>query len=295
MTMGGPRFHNPDALVSGEQLEAQLSDPNLRIFDCTFYLKYGQGDEHPYRYVSGRADYESGHIPGAGFLELQADFSDPEARHLMTLPRAEVAAEAFARHGVSDGTRVVFYARSSMQRATRFWWMLHWLGFDDAAVLDGGYDKWLADGRAVSTEPCEYPPGRLSTSLRPNVFVGKDEVVSTLDAAGVRTVNALGRDMHSGADASYGRPGHIPGSANVPAAALLNPNTLEMLPPAEVARIVEDAGIERGHRVITYCGGGIAATLDAFILHQLGYPNVAVYDNSMSEWANDPALPIETG
>jgi thiosulfate/3-mercaptopyruvate sulfurtransferase len=81
---------------------------------------------------------------------------------------------------------------------------------------------------------------------------------------------------------------------NIPAAALLNPQTLEMLPPEKLARIFERAGVAPGNRIITYCGGGIAATLDAFLLHQLGYRNIAVYDNSMSEWANDPAMPIET-
>jgi thiosulfate/3-mercaptopyruvate sulfurtransferase len=284
----------PDALVSGSWLEAHLPDPDLRVFDCTFHLLYGQSKDHPYRYVSGRVDYEAGHIPGAGFLDLQEEFSDRESPYLMSLPTAEVAAEAFARHGVANGTRVVLYTRESMQRATRFWWMLHWLGFDNAAVLDGGYDKWIADGRPVSTEPCRYPCGRFSLDPRPEVFLGKSEVLAAIGSAESLTINALGPDLHSGADASYGRPGHVPGSVNIPAAALLNPETLEMLPPGDVSKIFERAGAAPGKRIITYCGGGIAATLDAFLLHQLGYRNIAVYDNSMSEWATDPALPIET-
>jgi thiosulfate/3-mercaptopyruvate sulfurtransferase len=280
--------------VSGNWLEEHLSDPDLRIFDCTFHLFYGQSEDYPYRYVSGRADYEAGHIPGAGFLDLQEEFSSQQSPYLMTLPTAEAAAEAFARHGVADGTRVVLYTRESMQRATRFWWMLHWLGFDNAAVLDGGYDKWIDDGRPVSTEPCRYPRGRFRFNPRPEVFVGKDDVLAAIGSPDICTINALGPDLHSGADASYGRPGHVPGSANVPAAALVNPETLEMLPPEVLARIFERAGVAPGNRIITYCGGGIAATLDAFLLHQLGYRNIAVYDNSMSEWATDPTLPIET-
>jgi len=292
--MVGARFHNPEALVSGNWLEEHLSDPDVRIFDCTYHLLYGQSENYPYRYVSGRADYEAGHIPGADFLDLQGEFSAQDSPYLMTLPTAEAAAEAFARHGVADGTRVVFYTRESMQRATRFWWMLHWLGFDNAAVLDGGYDKWIADGRPVSTEPRRYPRGLFSLNPRPDVFVAKDEVLAAIGSDEICTINALGPDLHSGADASYGRPGHIPGSANVPAAALVNPETLEMLPPNDVARIFERAGVAPGNRIITYCGGGIAATLNAFLLRQLGYRNIAVYDNSMSEWATDPTLPIET-
>ena len=291
--MGQARFQNPNALVSGDWLEAHLSDPDLRIFDCTSYLRYGESDDHPYRYVSGRAEYEAGHIPGAGHLDLQGEFSNPQSSYLMTLPSPEAAAKAFARHGVAEGTRVVLYARESMQRATRFWWMLRWLGFDDAAVLDGGYDKWVADGRPVSKEPSNYPHGSFSLNLRPEVFVGKDQVLAAIGSAETCTINALSPSLHSGADASYGRPGHIPGSVNVYASALLNPKTLEMLSPDKVREIFGRAGVTPDKRVIAYCGGGIAATLDAFLLHQLGYQNISVYDNSMSEWATDPDLPIE--
>ena len=291
--MGKEKFLNPSALVSGDWLEAHLSDPDIRIFDCTSYLRYGESEVHPYRYVSGRADFEAGHIPGAGHLDLQAEFSDQKSPYLMTLPSAEVAAEAFARNGVSEGTRVVFYTRESMQRATRFWWMLHWLGFDNAAVLDGGYDKWVADGRPISTAQCKYTRGSFTPKPRPEVFKGKEEVLAAIGSAETCTINALSPSLHSGSDPSYGRPGHIPGSVNVPAAVLLNPETLEMLSPDEVAGIFRSAGITPDKRIITYCGGGIAATLNAFLLHQLGYQNVSVYDNSMSEWATNPDLPIE--
>ena len=95
-------------------------------------------------------------------------------------------------------------------------------------------------------------------------------------------INALAPDLHSGANPRYGRPGRIPGSVNVPAAALLDPETRE-LPCADPAK-----------RIIFYCGGGIAATLDAFLLHQLGYQEIAVYGNSMGERAKDETLPTET-
>ncbi|AXI42588.1 sulfurtransferase [Sulfitobacter sp. SK011] len=292
--MGKESFQNPRALVAGDWLEAHLSDPEIRIFDCTSFLRYGESDDHPYLYVSGRAAYDAGHIPGAAHLDLQGEFSNPESPYLMTLPSAEAAADAFARHGVAEGTRVVLYTRESMQRATRFWWMLRWLGFDEAAVLDGGYDKWFADGRPISTEPGKYPRGQFALNPRPDVFVGKDEVLAAIGEEDTCTINALSPNLHSGADPSYGRRGHIPGSVNVYASDLLNPKTLEMLSPDEVGEIFRRAGATPDKRIITYCGGGIAATLDAFLLHQLGYRNVSVYDNSMSEWAADPDLPIET-
>jgi thiosulfate/3-mercaptopyruvate sulfurtransferase len=292
--MSRARFHYPDALVSGDWLEKHLEDPNLRVFDCTSYLVFEEGAGTPYRVVSGRADYEAGHIPGSGFLDLQEAFSVEDSPYRFTLPSVDYVAEAFARHGVADGTRVILYSRKSMPWATRFWWMLRWLGFDAAAILDGGYDKWVADGRTVSTVPCHYPSGELSINPRSEVFVGKDKVLAGIGSSGICTISALGPDLHSGENPRYGRPGRIPGSVNVPAAALINPETMEILSPKMVAQMFATAGTDPAKRNITYCGGGILATLDAFLLHQLGYGDIAVYDNSMSEWATEETLPVET-
>jgi thiosulfate/3-mercaptopyruvate sulfurtransferase len=172
--------------------------------------------------------------------------------------------------------------------------MLRWLGFDAAAILDGGYDKWVADGRPVSTEPCRYPAGKLTTAPRPGLFVGKDAVLAAIGDSGICTINALQPDTHSGKESRYGRPGRVPGSVNVPAAAQVKRETMEVLAPEAVARSFAAAGADPAKRIIAYCGGGIAATLDAFLLHQLGFGDIAVYDNSMSEWATDDTLPIET-
>lgn len=291
--MSSAQFRHPEALVSGDWLESQLSDSRLRVFECTTYLEYEEGTGRPYRVVSGRQDFEAGHIPSSGYLDLQEEFSVRDSPYSFTLPAASYAAEAFARNGVSDGTRVVLYSRKSMQWAARFWWMLRWLGFDDAAILDGGYGKWVADGRAISTEPCQYLLGDLSINPRPDLFVGKNEVLAAIGDSHNLTINALTADLHSGKSARYGRPGRIPGSVNVPAVSLVDPDTLEVLPAENVAETFTAVGADSAERVITYCGGGIAATLDAFFLHQLGHGKIAVYDNSMSEWAVNDTLPIE--
>jgi thiosulfate/3-mercaptopyruvate sulfurtransferase len=140
-------WRHPEAIVSGDWLEAHLDDPNLRIYDCTTYLRYEEGTGRPYRVESGRADWAGGHIPGAMHLDLQAEFSDENAPTNFMRLSPEATAAAFARHGVGDGTRVILYSRKSPQWATRFWWMLRWIGFDNAAVLDGGMDRWEAEGR----------------------------------------------------------------------------------------------------------------------------------------------------
>ena len=175
------------------------------------------------------------------------------------------------------------------------WWMLRAIGFDDAAVLDGGFDKWSAEGRPVETAETRYPAAALVARPRPGLFVGKDEVRAAIGDASVCTINALAPDLHKGDNPRYGRPGRVPGSVNVPALSLLDPASSTFRAPEEVAAAFGTAGADRSKRILAYCGGGIAATLDAFLLHQLGYPGVAVYDASMSEWAKDEALPIERG
>ena len=289
------RYAHPDAIVDTQWLADNLREPSLRVFDCTTYLRYETGTGRPYRVESGRADYDNGHIPGSAFLDLQGELSDNSARFNFTMPALDDLAARFAAKGVGEGTRVVLYSRGSMQWATRVWWMLRAVGFDAAAVLDGGFDKWSAEGRPTEAVETRHPAATLVARPRPGLFVGKDEVRAAIGDAGTCTVNALAPDLHRGDNPRYGRPGRIPGSVNVPAASLVDAATLAFKPPEAVAAAFAAAGAEPSKRVLLYCGGGIAATLDAFLLHQLGYRDVAVYDASMSEWAKDETLPIDRG
>lgn len=290
-----PHYAYPEAIVGTAWLAAHAGDPNLRVFDCTTYLLYETGTGRPYRVGSGRADYDQAHIPGSGFLDLQGELSDISAPTNFMMPAPADLAARFAARGIGEGTRVVLYARKSLQWATRVWWMLRAIGFDNAAVLDGGFDQWAAEGRPTATTETRYPPARLAARPRPGLFVGKAEMQAAIGDAGACSINALAPDLHSGENPRYGRAGRIPGSVNVPATALVEPGTLKLRPAAQVAASFAAVGAEPGKRILLYCGGGIAATLDAFLLHQLGYRDLAVYDASMSEWAKDPALPVEVG
>jgi len=292
--MAEPRYLYPDDVVSTQWLEDNLADPSLRIFDCTTYLHYETGTGRPYKVVSGRADYDAGHIPGSAFIDLQGDLSDNDSPYRFTLLPPDALAARFGRLGIGAGTRAILYTRDTIQWSTRVWWMLRYIGFDDAAILDGGWTKWSLEGRPVSSDPVAYPPAHCVARPRPAVFVGKEAVKAAIGDAAVCTINALSPDLHSGENPRYGRPGRIPGSVNVPARGLLDPTTLALPPAEEAARAFAAVGAEPSKRSIVYCGGGIAATLDAFLLHRLGHKDVTVYDNSMSEWAADETLPIET-
>ena len=286
----------PDTLISTDWLDEHRSDPNLRIFECTAYLHYlPPGQDAPYRVESGRGDYDRGHISGAGFLDIQEELSDtssPSHLRFTALP-PEALASAFARRGIGDGSQVVLYSRGRSVWATRVWWLLRSIGFDAAGVLDGGWEKWEREGRTVSADETLFAPATLTSSPR-DIFVDSRAVLAAIDEPGTRLVNALDADLHRGENPRYGRPGRIPGSVNVPAGALIDSDTNTFVTKEKAATIFRDAGVEPGQRTILYCGGGIAATQDAFVLNRLGYEDLTIYDASMSEWARDGSLPIET-
>ena len=287
-------FIHPEFLIDTDALERQLGDPDLRVFDCTTILI--PDPKTTYQAVPARADFEKGHIPGAQFIDLQADLSDKNHRLRFMLPSAEDFAAAMSRFGVGEGTRVVLYSTTTPQWATRVWWLLRVFGFDEAAVLDGGWQKWSREGRPVETGPARsHPPGHFIVREQRPLMVGKAEVQHAIGDGAVCTLNALAPEQHAGTGGNaYGRPGRIKGSVNLPAAHLIDPATSAFLPAAELRRRFEGVGAF-GREVITYCGGGIAASADAFALVMLGHPDVKLYDASMSEWATDPTLPMETG
>ena len=282
------------ALISTEDLARRLGAPGLRLFDCTTYLK--PCPEGGYNAESGRANYDKGHIPGAAYLDLSAELSDRNSTLRFTLPPLDALTRAFAAKGIGHGTFVVLYSHASPVWASRIWWMLRAVGFDDAAILDGGLDKWKAEKRPLVAEASSYPAATLSLRARPEIFVGKEEIKAAIGKGDSLTLNALSHEQHKGTGGViYGRPGRIAGSSCVPAASLFGPDKA-LKPIAELRAAFEGVGAAPGKRVLVYCGGGIAATLDAFVLTAiLGHKNVSVYDNSMQEWSNDASLPMETG
>jgi thiosulfate/3-mercaptopyruvate sulfurtransferase len=291
-------MRDPEALISTAALARALGSAGLHIYDCTTYLDPSPPEsDEPYIVRSGRDSFEAAHIPGADFLDLQGEFSDPGTRlRFMMAPSAQLEA-AFGRHGIGRNSRVVLYSIGSMMWATRFWWMLRSLGFEGAAVLDGGFDKWQAEGRAQERGPARgYPPASFTATPVPGRFTDKRAVLAATADSRTVIVNALGPQFHQGLEPSrYGRPGRIPGSVNVPGASLVDPQSKALLPLAVAAAKFTAAGIVKEKRVIAYCGGGISATLDLFLLHQLGFDELTLYDGSMGEWAKDFTLPIERG
>jgi thiosulfate/3-mercaptopyruvate sulfurtransferase len=286
-------FIHPEFLVETEWLESHVGQPRLRILDCTVHIVFGPED---FKIYSGREDFERGHIPGAQFVDMLTELSDTSHPVPCMAPSAPQFASVMSALGIEDGTRVVLYSAANVYWATRAWWLLRVFGFDNAVVLNGGWQKWTREVRPTETGPAKSPPpARFIVREQRPLMASKDEVLASVENPAVCTINALPSEQHQGTTAAYyGRPGHIKGSVNVPSGNLLNPDTNEFLPPNELRRHFEQVGAFES-RVITYCGGGIAASADAMALVMLGHPDVKLDDGSLLEWSADTSLPMELG
>ena len=280
-----------DYLISADDLERVLGDSDLRVLETAVNLEpRGQGMEREL----GRVAFDRAHIPGAQFLDQAQAASDTTTGLDFTLPEPAVLEDLFQSLGINMDSRIVLYSSSNVMWATRAWWLLHYLGHPRIAVLDGGFDAWCAAGRPVATAVPSFPRGDFKAHPRSDVFADKQAVADAIGDTSVCTVNSLGAAMHRGeARSSYARQGRIAGSGNVPFNDLLTEGRFK--PADEMREVLAASGMLDADRVITYCGAGIAATIDAFACVLVGQDRVAVYDGSLSEWALDPDAPMETG
>jgi len=281
----------PSPLIETAWLAGHLGEPDLRILDCSVVMK--ATDDGDYAFVGGRDEWERGHVPSSVFVNVLTELSAKNDSRPMMMPAPEEFARAMETVGVGEGTRVVLYDRSNHAWAARVWWMLRVCGFDAAGVLNGGWQKWISEGRLTSTEPASYPPGRFPPRPRPGLMMTKQEVLDSLHTKDTKLVNALSPEEHRGEKTRFARAGRIPGSANVYCQSLVDPQTHAYLETEQLRERFEASGAMSAERVITYCGAGIAASSDAFALTLLGKKNVAVYDGSLTEWTADLALPME--
>jgi len=275
-----------DTLVSTEWLSQHLDDTDLVVLDCT--VNQQSEEDGGFHNVSGRAAYEAGHIPSAGFADLNGELSDASSAIEFAVPTPEQFCAAMGALGVGDDSRVVLYDTSYSAWAARVWWMLRWVGFDHAALLDGGLKAWTDEGRLLSTEPANRPRKLFTPSPRPELIADRDEVLASIDDDAVSLIDTLPQPFYRGEQTLYARPGHIPGAINICGIDLLD----------ESGRFKSDDALTALHegdhnaRTITYCGGGIMASANAFAMTRLGFNNVAVYTASLQEWAADPSNPM---
>jgi thiosulfate/3-mercaptopyruvate sulfurtransferase len=286
-------YAHPEYLAETSWLADHLDDPDLRVFDCTVDMT--NDPVKGYSIQNGRPKYEASHIAGAAFIDLLDDFKDLDHPLNFMLPPADRFVYLASQYGIGDGSTVVLYNAGPTWWATRMWWNLRAHGFDNAKVLNGGYEKWVAEGLPTRTGDERYSEASFQSRPREGLIVGQDAVLAGIDDPSTALLNALSPELHRGERVQYGRPGHIKSSVNVPARTLLEDETFAFKPAAELAAAFAPSGVMEASKVVTYCGGGISGTTDLFALALLGHEGVQLYDASMAEWGRDGSLPMETG
>lgn len=276
-----------DSLVSTTWLRNHLGEPDLVVLDCSNFAGLSKNGD---RYVtfSGRSSWELGHIPGSNFADFTSGFAGDDTHYRNTLPSMSKFAATMGSLGVGDDSRVVLYDSIQSMWAARVWWMLRWIGFDNAAILDGGWQDWTNSGNPVSTKPSWHQSALLTPRPRPELFVIKRDMIVALNNGATCIVDALSEDQYSGKCSDLGLAGHIPGAVNIPAESLLDPETGYYIPKIE---LVQRLPVNRNAHTIIYCGSGIAAASVAFSMLLVGFSNIAIYMPGLQEWMRDGSLP----
>ena len=302
-TGAGPRYRDGVTgrarLVSAAWLAAHLDEPRIRVVDA----RWGPDG-------AGRRAYDGGHIPGARHVDWERDLAAgaPDNRYRMAAP--EVIAERLGRLGIGDGRLVVAYADPAHGGPYRLWWVMRRLGHASVRVLDGGWPRWLAEGRPTSRAVPRPAPEHLSirapraglttiTDLEPKRRAGSivDARPAVQHAGHAVWCQGGSEPVDPGTGWAQAGPvrlrgGRIPGSLNLPSTSLFRADG-RMLPPARLRALLAAAGVHDDGPVTTYCGAAIAASTLTFALDRAGWNDVSLYDASWEEWGRDGGQPIE--
>ena len=260
--------------IEVEELRNKLGDPNIRLYDATIVFFEIATDP-----MTAYEKYLQGHIPSAAFCDQEL-FSDMDNKYeYMALSVAQLS-EQIGRAGISQDSEVIFYASGVLPAATRAWWLLRYAGHNKVRVLNGGLDAWIKAGGQLEQVPNNYEPTIFEGEPRPAMFASKEEVLAAMEDRSICVEYTLPPEMYGGA--------YIPGSTFVPISDFMVKMDSFLRGETFLPRFKEKSSHKR---IITYCGGGIAATVNAIAHLIAGHDDVAVYDGSLIEWMGE-GLPI---
>jgi thiosulfate/3-mercaptopyruvate sulfurtransferase len=275
-------------LISPADLNAQRDDPAWVIVDCRFELT------DP---TAGARWFAESHIPRAVFADLERDLSAPvtpaTGRH--PLPEPEQLARTFARCGIDEHVQVIAYDQDAGAYAARLWWLLHWLGHEKVAVLDGGYAAWLEAGFDTSNEPHTPAPRAFVARPRRDMLITADEVTQ-YTCPDTRLLDARAPERYAGVVEPLDRiAGHVPGARNHPFASNLTRTKSFDTPDSLRSRYEASLGNIAPDHTAVMCGSGVTACHLLLAMEHAGMPGAKLYAGSWSEWIRDPTRPIRTG
>lgn len=281
---------NDSPLVTTEWLAEHLSDPNLRIVDIRGHVL--PATEPLPHYYNHYDDYTKSHIPGAVFVDWVKEITDPaDPRHAKIAPPERFAA-AMQRAGISDDTLVVAYDDAAGMFSARLWWSLNYYGHTAVVVLDGGWNKWIAEGRPTTADVPTVAAGSFTARANPAIFRSGAQVQEHIGGS-QQLIDVRTPEEFAGKASRARRGGHIPSAVNLPRSILIKADGT-MLSVDALKRRFDTIGVnENSPDVVFYCNGGVSASFGLLALRAAGM-NGSVYDGSWKDWGNDDSKPIET-
>jgi len=274
-------------LVSTDWLAERLADPSLRILELRGAVL--PPSEPPPHYITDRAGYLAAHIPQAQFLDWQVDIVQPGS------PSNDIAApERFAalmgRLGIDSSHTVVLADNAAGMFAGRMRWALRYYGHERVCIVDGGWQKWLAEGKPTSTDLPQFPATAFPIRVNERLRATAAQIAASLDTHSLQLLDVRSPAEFAGESSRARSRGHIPGATNLPRSRLLAADgTLK--PTHELRALFAQIQLDLDAPTVLYCNSGVSATVGMLALEQAGARDLAVYDGSWKEWGNEPALP----